>query len=182
MPNIVGAYAAVKQIDDYLADVPPEQTREAAEPLSEKRVFDVGRGDPSIVLTRSSMQPAVEGRPVLRKSHVEISQSSFTFIIGPSASGRTTLLEAILGETARSESLITSAFAAQDIAYAAQRPWIRSGPIKNNILASSQFDEPFYHEVLHACALDDDAGHLSYDTASGGTKLSGGQRQKVVST
>lgn len=188
LPNIVGAYTAVKQIEKFLGQTPSNQAMLPIGPRTEKgsilersaEHFE-SRGE-AVTIAECSLQPDPEKEPILHDLNIVIACSTFTCIVGPSASGKTLLVEAILGEHACSRGSLSSNFAAQDIAYAAQRPWLRSGTMRTNILGAASLDEEYYKKVLWACALDHDAEHIRDDTSSGGNNLSGGQRQKVVST
>lgn len=188
LPNIVGAYTAVKQIDDFLNNTPSKQAMLPDGPPTEKGSMlkksadQLESREEVVVIAECSLQPDLDKEPVLHDLNILIACSTFTFIVGPSASGKTLLIEAILGEHACSQGSLSSTFAAQDIAYAAQRPWLRSGTMKNNIVGAAPLDELYYQKVLWACALDHDAGHIRDSPSSGGNNLSGGQRQKVVST
>jgi hypothetical protein len=42
------------------------------------------------------------------------------------------------------------------MAYVDQTPWIQNSTIQQNILRVSTFDEPWYQQVVRACALEHD--------------------------
>jgi len=108
------------------------------------------------------------------------------------------LLKGLLGETPSSQGFVYSSF--PSTAYADQTPWIQNGTIKQNILGISTFDEPWYQQVIRACALEHDIalmpkGHGKSSTSesfqrylldvatpvgSGGISLSGGQKQRLA--
>lgn len=121
-------------------------------------------------------------RPVLQNISVSIPRQKLTMIFGPVGCGKTTLLNALLGEISASEGEVIAATA--DFAYCDQTAWIMDGTLKDNIVAFSDFDEKWYQTVLHACALDEDLLHFrnGNDTKLGdqGVNLSGGQKQRVV--
>lgn len=185
LPNIVGAYTAVKQIDDFLEKTPsmlPVGPPTEKGLILKKPADHLESREEVVIIAECSLQPDPDKEPVLHDLNILIARSTFTFIMGPSASGKTLLIEAILGEHACSQGSLSSTFAAQDIAYAAQRPWLRSGTMKTNIVGAAPLDELYYLKVLWACALDHKAGQIRDGPSSGGNNLSGGQRQKVVST
>lgn len=119
---------------------------------------------------------------VLRAVNLNIPQSSLTMLVGPVGSGKSTLLKAILGEVKLLSGLIK--VSCGPIAYCDQSAWLRLGSIRDNILGPSTFDETWYRQVLHACALDEDLTQLEDGdkslVGSGGIALSGGQKQRVV--
>ena len=89
-------------------------------------------------------------------------ESELTVITGPTASGKTALLMALLGELTLLEGrLIMSKdpFVVDEcglqhaMSYAAQSPWLRHQSIKDNILFGYPFDEERYKAVIECCAL-----------------------------
>ena len=105
-----------------------------------------------------------------------------TVILGPVGGGKSALLQALLGELdclggelRRSSSMI---------GYCAQRPWLQSMSIRDNILFSAPYEPERYNQVLQACALTTDLaafkhGDLS-DLGENGVGLSGGQRARIA--
>jgi ATP-binding cassette subfamily C (CFTR/MRP) protein 1 len=51
---------------------------------------------------------------------------------------------------------IDSATCARGFAYVDQECWIKAGTIKENILFGAPMNEPFYRQVIEACALTSD--------------------------
>ncbi|ETS81802.1 hypothetical protein PFICI_06804 [Pestalotiopsis fici W106-1] len=115
--------------------------------------------------------------------NTEILSSSLTLVVGPVASGKSTLLKSILGETYLLGGTID--VAGQDnIAYCDQDAWILNLPIRQNIVGFSDYREEFYKKVLTACQLDEDLSHLPEGDLSlvgtQGISLSGGQKQRIA--
>lgn len=69
---------------------------------------------------------------VLKDINTTIKKGSFTIVIGDIGSGKTSLLMAILNEmiTANESTISLSG----KIAYSAQKPWIMSATVKDNIV------------------------------------------------
>lgn len=84
--------------------------------------------------------------------------SQSLFIIGPVGCGKSTLLKGILGETPSSQGFIYTKTA--NTAYVEQSPWIQNGTIQDNVLGPSNFDSPWYDQVIRACALEHDISNL----------------------
>lgn len=109
--------------------------------------------------------------------------NGFTAVTGPVASGKSTLLESLIGETCLQRGSITSA--ALRRAYCSQTPWIMNDTIRENIIGALGYDQKWYDFSLSCCALDGDIAKMPLgDTSmagSKGTSLSGGQRQRIVS-
>ncbi len=118
-------------------------------------------------------------------------------IAGPTGSGKTSLLMALLGEmTLLSGSVLLPGNCSRDelradpdtgltesVAYCAQQAWLVNDTIKQNILFASSWDENRYRAVLAACALKRDLEVLDEGDATlvgeKGIALSGGQKQRI---
>lgn len=97
-------------------------------------------------------------RPDVGDISFTLMRGQFCFVIGPVGCGKSTLLKGILGETPSSQGFVYSN--AQSIAYNDQTPWIQNATIQKNILGISNFEEPWYNQVIHACALELDISKL----------------------
>ncbi|XP_035704148.1 multidrug resistance-associated protein 4-like [Folsomia candida] len=118
----------------------------------------------------------------LRDVNFCVEGPSLVCITGPVGSGKSTLLNAILGELPlRSGDL--ECLSANSVSYAAQDPWIFGGCIKENILFKQDFRPDWYHQVVRACALEENMQALSHGDATlledQGLNLSGGQRARI---
>lgn len=127
--------------------------------------------------------PSASAYPILNNMNFSVNQSQITAIIGPVASGKTTLIRAMLGEgTIRGGQVLRKDCR---IAYCGQKPWLRNTSIRNNIIGPGSFDPVWYEVALNASALNQDLQQLpSRDmtiVGSNGANLSGGQRHRVVS-
>lgn len=123
--------------------------------------------------------------PILKNLHIKADQGSITIISGPVASGKSTLLRAILGEMGSTRGFIS--LSTKRIGYCAQKPWLPNGSIKQAILGIfDDSDIVWYQQVIEACCLTEDFDSLPMGDAaligSRGLNLSGGQRQRVVCT
>ncbi|KAI0439378.1 multidrug resistance-associated protein [Xylaria telfairii] len=128
---------------------------------------------------------------------VDFKIGKLNIIGGPTGSGKTSMLMALLGEMTltkgkvflpggRSREDVRSDPAtglADTCAYVAQTAWLVNANIKENILFSSAYDEKRYRDVLVACALERDLEILDNgdETLVGenGITLSGGQKQRI---
>ncbi|EMD39570.1 hypothetical protein CERSUDRAFT_150130 [Gelatoporia subvermispora B] len=112
---------------------------------------------------------------------------SINLIIGPTASGKTSLLMALLGEmhyTPMGLESFVSLPRDGGIAYAAQESWVQNETIRNNILFGSPYDEERYSKVIEQCALKPDisifdAGDKT-EVGEKGITLSGGQKARLT--
>ena len=118
-------------------------------------------------------------------------------IVGPTGSGKTSLLMALLGEMTLLEGRVhlpgvksredlkpnRETGLTESVAYCAQQAWLLNGTIKENILFASPWDARRYKDVIVACSLQRDLEILDGgDTTMVGEKgvtLSGGQKQRI---
>ena len=107
---------------------------------------------------------------------------ALTCVYGPTASGKSSLLRALLGEL-RLRGGATAALGGR-VSYVPQKPWIWNGTLRENILFGAPLDRGRYDAVLAACGLLRDLGELpaADETEIGekGVNLSGGQQQRVA--
>jgi len=118
-------------------------------------------------------------------------------IAGPTGSGKTSLLMALLGEMTiiKGKVFLPGGYSREEVpidpvtgltesvAYCAQQAWLVNANIKENILFAAPFDEQRYKDVIIACALERDLEILDAgdETLVGekGITLSGGQKQRI---
>lgn len=118
-------------------------------------------------------------------------------IAGPTGSGKTSLLMALLGEMKllHGRAYIPGGSIRQNlrpdpitgltesVAFCAQQAWLVNDTVKENILFASPFDPLRYEKVIAACALERDLEILDAgdQTLVGekGIALSGGQKQRI---
>ncbi|KAM7211688.1 P-loop containing nucleoside triphosphate hydrolase protein [Rhypophila decipiens] len=123
----------------------------------------------------------------LRIGDLRIPKGQLTAVIGPTGSGKTSLLLSIFGEL----SAVSGRFTLHgDVSYAAQEPLILSGTFKDNITlgrkstAGAGHDQSRYHDILQRIGLDIDlagcpGGPENAVIGESGGNLSGGQRARV---
>jgi ATP-binding cassette subfamily C (CFTR/MRP) protein 1 len=187
IPRALAAFAGFERIQTFLL----QESLQDSRGILPKDSWDPTSGD----LIHPS--PAVEIRDlrighkkaILDNINIEIAAGSFTIISGPTASGKSTLLRAILGEVNAVYGSI--GLSTRQIAYCAQKPWLPNGTIKEAIYGATDIDhvsnpyhETWYHEVIEICCLTYDFDYLpdgdQTQIGSMGLNLSGGQRQRVV--
>lgn len=120
--------------------------------------------------------------PVINNVNFTVDTSSLVMICGPVASGKSTLLKSLLGETLGLKGFVR--LATDSIGYCDQVPWLMGISIKDNITGFSRFNPTLYNEVLHACDLGPDISVFPDGdntlVGSKGITLSGGQKQRVA--
>ena len=116
-------------------------------------------------------------------SHINIDfdMNTLTFIVGSVGSGKSALLQALIGELPVATGRIERRY--NSLAYSPQDPWIMNGTIRENIVMGSSFDESFYEQVVASCGLTYDFFlFLQGDktlVGDRGVQLSGGQRARI---
>ncbi|KAI3455227.1 hypothetical protein Pfo_011890 [Paulownia fortunei] len=118
---------------------------------------------------------------VLEDVNLYVPKGFMVAIIGEVGSGKSSLLNLVLGET---RLINGSIYLTESKSYVPQVPWIMSGTIRDNILLGKDYDQKRYSEILQACALDLDISlMMGGDMACIGEKginLSGGQRTRLA--
>jgi ABC-type bacteriocin/lantibiotic exporter with double-glycine peptidase domain len=127
-----------------------------------------------------------------------------SIITGPSATGKTRLLHALLGEEGaafQGQAILPSRFLVSGhgntlrdehypalsllkVAYVSQTPWLETGTIRANILFWEQWDDIRYRSVLYQCNLIKDLSLLENgdltQVGDNGTPLPGNKQSRQV--
>ncbi|EKM53211.1 uncharacterized protein PHACADRAFT_259405 [Phanerochaete carnosa HHB-10118-sp] len=116
----------------------------------------------------------------LKDLKLQVPKGSFVAIVGRVGSGKSSLLQALIGEMRknRGECVFSSS-----VAYVPQSAWIMNATLKENILFGQPEDKEQLREIIKACCLEHDLEMLpnGEDTEIGekGINLSGGQKARV---
>ncbi|KAF9533294.1 hypothetical protein CPB83DRAFT_880389 [Crepidotus variabilis] len=129
----------------------------------------------------------------LRDIDIKFPDGQLTVVTGPTASGKTALLLAVLGELTlldgrilmtKDPSRVDENGLMHSISYCSQSPWLRHQSIKDNILFDYPYEEARYNEVVECCALKPDLEMLEdgdlTEIGARGVNLSGGQKARVA--
>ncbi len=172
LPNLiivlVNAWVAVGRIEEYMAE--PNRGEQQAE----------AEAGGAVIIERGVFAWPGSEKPVL---NINLSFSEgLTVVCGEVASGKSALLQAILGELDLLHGSLLRP--SEPIAYCAQTPWLQSMSIRENILFGEPYDENRYIQAINCCALVADlkefkAGDLSL-IGENGVGLSGGQKARVA--
>ncbi|KAJ2339146.1 hypothetical protein GGH92_006852, partial [Coemansia sp. RSA 2673] len=149
-------------------------------------------------------------RFTLRDISLRFPVGGLSIVVGPTGSGKSSLLSALIGEMTLTsgrvllpcaDALLLDAELAggkyreivelsgqrrvmRDIAYVAQEAWLRNATIRDNILFGEAYDQQRYEEVLRVCALKPDLRIFDAgdhtEIGERGVTLSGGQKQRVA--
>ncbi|CAB3220069.1 unnamed protein product [Arctia plantaginis] len=117
----------------------------------------------------------------LRNITLTAKPGEFIGVAGPVGSGKSSLLQLIMGELKPKQGT----FSLDDcsMSYASQEPWLFAATIRENILFGQPYDRVRYKKVVKACALLKDFVLLPHGDSTlvgeRGATLSGGQRARI---
>jgi ABC-type multidrug transport system fused ATPase/permease subunit len=157
--------------------------------------------DTAIDVAESPSTKIEQNAFTLRNISLDFPVGGLTSVCGPTGAGKSSVLQALLGEMKRLSGNIQfpdPRFAVPlspdwmgqhahqlttGVAYVAQTSWLQNATIRDNILFGEPYDPIRYDRVLKACALVKDletfeAGDLT-EIGEKGINLSGGQKQRV---
>ncbi|KAI0357911.1 P-loop containing nucleoside triphosphate hydrolase protein [Trametes cingulata] len=203
IPQLVQAKVSLERISDFLRNTElidkydKDTQRQDAEGFSagvpEERKGVIGIRHASFTWSKDASPSQTPGGTRKRAfvlhidEEVVFERGKVNLIIGPTGSGKTSLLMALLGEMhyipAGPDSFV-SLPREGGVAYAAQESWVQNETIRNNILFGTPYDEVRYNKVLNQCALKRDlslfeAGDQT-EVGEKGITLSGGQKARIT--
>ncbi|KAF8554053.1 hypothetical protein OG21DRAFT_1497299 [Imleria badia] len=182
-----------KEVKDVAKGKKNENTKNGASGAHDSRRPSDGTDTVVDAESLSGRSTIEDHRFELRDISVRFPDGELTLITGPTASGKSALLLALLGEmTITNGKLIMSKNTSNvdehgnmhAISYAAQSPWLRHQSIKDNILFGYPYDEKRYNAVVDCCALRPDLNIFEdgdqTEIGARGVSLSGGQKARVA--
>ncbi|KAE8994988.1 Multidrug resistance-associated protein 1 [Phytophthora rubi] len=138
-------------------------------------------GPPLISFQDADFQWTVDApTPTLSNISFTLQPGSLTVVVGAVGSGKSSLVNAILGEmhNVRGTRIVRG-----DMAYASQQPWIQNKTLRDNIIFGEPYEAEHYHRVVAACQLIPDFKMLDEgdqtEIGERGINLSGGQKARV---
>lgn len=177
--NVVEAQVAVSRLTKFLSS--PELQREAV--IKCPRATKVGEVAVSIrngTFLWSKAKGTENYKVALSNINVESKKGDLDCIVGKVGSGKSSLLQSILGDLYKLDGEVR---VHGKVAYAPQVPWIMNGTVKDNIIFGHKYDADFYDHVIKACALNIDLKILpkgdKTEVGEKGISLSGGQKARL---
>ncbi|KAJ4482142.1 P-loop containing nucleoside triphosphate hydrolase protein [Lentinula aciculospora] len=158
--------------------------------LEEESLDMIGFRNASFTWTKSASGTTTPSRRSFKLSvsgDLQFSPNVFNLVVGPTGSGKTSLLLALLGEMhyiPLNDDAWFNLSRGGGIAYAAQESWVLNETIKDNILFGCPYDEERYNKVIRQCALERDLNLLAAgdqtEVGEKGLTLSGGQKARLT--
>ncbi|KZT67587.1 P-loop containing nucleoside triphosphate hydrolase protein [Daedalea quercina L-15889] len=205
VPAIIRAKVSLDRVDEFLKKTelldqysPDSHEAEALIPKTLVTHDIIGVRNAAFTWTNMNhglstpVSPGTPGRSkrnfVLRiEDEVQFKRGHINLIVGPTGSGKTSLLMALLGEMHYIPHGPDSYYhlpRAGGVAYAAQESWVQNETIRDNILFGAPYDEERYNKVIDQCDLKRDlalfeAGDQT-EVGEKGLTLSGGQKARIT--
>ncbi|KAJ6578750.1 multidrug resistance-associated ABC transporter [Mycena vulgaris] len=116
----------------------------------------------------------------LNNLKLSVPRGAFVAIVGRVGSGKSSILQALIGEMRRTKGNVTFG---GSLAYVPQSAWIRNATLRQNVTFGLEEDEEKFRQIIRACSLEHDLEVLPHgeETEIGerGINLSGGQKARV---
>ena len=119
---------------------------------------------------------------LLREITFLLKKGDFIAILGPTGSGKTCLLNAIMNNyhiNFSASKIILNG----ELSYFSQQPWIITDTVKNNIIFNNEYNEDKYREIISVCELENDfyefANGDKTEINSTSANVSGGQKARI---
>ena len=187
-PLSLASFTCLERIQVFLEKDPRQDFREySLVPPSEKQDTEVTgektAGTSAVITVGRGNFGWQEGKMSLKDLTFNIPASGLAIIVGPVASGKSTLCKALLGETPVYDGHVNMGRASRRVGYCDQVPFLSNATIRENIIGYSSFNSARYNEVIEATMLLPDLAVLPQGdrtkVGSNGITLSGGQKQRV---
>ncbi|UKZ89567.1 uncharacterized protein TrAFT101_004613 [Trichoderma asperellum] len=188
IPMVIAAFTCIGRIRSFLISDPRVDFRSwVSEPGIEEsadRSHEEKQSSLAFKIEDGTFGWAVD-KSVLTNMSCEVPLKALTIVIGPIASGKSTLCKVLLGETPVHSGKVSVFLPRRSrIGYCQQEPFLYNETLKHNIIGRSNFSQKKFDEIIAATLLDVDILTLERgsDTMMGssGSTLSGGQKQRVA--
>lgn len=194
--QIGAAVGCCARIQDFLQSEELSDTREHTHRSSDQDGFKDQSGVEMAEAKKKVDSESLVGNPIIKITdgffgwddkvlvkgvNLSVSKGDHIIITGAVGSGKSLLLQAIIGETQAISGNIR--IGNDSIAYCGQTPWLENSTPRENALRGAPDDQIWQEKVIDACALRElfEAKVSDETIGSGGAKISGGERQRLVS-
>ncbi|KAJ7185322.1 multidrug resistance-associated ABC transporter [Mycena filopes] len=189
--TLMAGKVSVDRVDDFLKKtelLDAFEEKETPVPFTSGTSTDDRIGFRNTSFSWSNAGDGAGGKFKLKiDGEVLFERGKINLVVGPTGSGKTSLLMALLGEMHWLPSSPDSWYnlpRGSGVAYATQESWVLNETIRSNIVFNTPFEEERYQKVLYQCALEPDLAlfHAGDETEVGekGPSLSGGQKARLT--
>lgn len=173
---VIESSVAVKRLTDYFS-AEELQTDAVSYEDSVSHAGDESVGIRDAAFTWNRYQQT----PVLENINFSARKGELSCIVGRVGSGKSSLLQCILGDLWKMEGDVV---VRGRVAYVAQAPWVMNATVRENIVFGHRWDPEFYDLTVEACALVDDFKNIpdgdQTEVGERGISLSGGQKARLT--
>jgi ABC-type multidrug transport system fused ATPase/permease subunit len=178
--NRLTKYLLADEIQDYVTHDDDSHSKYAIQLQNSSFSWSDEINNSVSVIDGGSSSSSSSNRDRLVINDLSIGHGELVAIIGPTGTGKSTLLNAMLGELNRLHGTVT---VNGDVAYVPQSAWIPNDSLRNVVLFGNEYNESTYMEVLEVCGLKRDVSLLDNgdmtEIGERGVNLSGGQKQRL---
>jgi ABC-type multidrug transport system fused ATPase/permease subunit len=194
IPQLLASFTCLSRIQAFLEQdsrsdfrhwpAPPPLKRSSIEKSSDETAQQLASSPSTKVTITGGSFGWEAGKFTLKDIDLKIPTSRLTIVVGPIASGKSTLCKALLGEVPVSKGqVIMAPNSSRRVGYCDQNPYLSNATIRDNIVGFAPFHQDRYDEVIDATMLRTDLALLpqgdNTNVGSNGITLSGGQKQRV---
>ncbi|KAH9013251.1 ABC transporter [Lactarius hengduanensis] len=171
-------YAVEIDNASFTWDGPPPDLNEGKEDKGKKK----SRSDPHPKPLPVSEPQVVKEDALFKLKDIDLRvlRGQLVAIVGAVGSGKTSLLQGLIGDMRRTEGSVRVGGSA---AYCSQSAWIQNATIRDNICFGRAFEAERYWKAVHDACLEPDLDVLPNgdmtEVGERGISLSGGQKQRV---
>ncbi|OBZ72651.1 ATP-dependent bile acid permease [Grifola frondosa] len=156
---LLHAYVSMQRIEKFLNEPEVPDWASSLKRTSDPNVADNTEAGFNEASFEWDVSPKdVPSRFTLGPLDLRFPKGKVSLVSGPTGSGKSALLAALLGEMHCTSGEVIFNKASHQVAYCAQNPWLEHATIRDNIIFGSAYgyDEVRYDAVIEACGLTRD--------------------------
>ncbi|KAG6863876.1 hypothetical protein C0991_002491, partial [Blastosporella zonata] len=131
----------------------------STKPNSQQLVLPTSANVDSPVVSAAEGSQEDEKPFELKDLRFSVPKGSFVAIVGRVGSGKSSVLQALIGEMRKTRGEILFG---GNVAYVPQTPWIRNATLRDNVLFGQEDSEQRFRDIIQACNLQQDLEMLPH--------------------